>query len=238
MKYSEAQQNQEARRLGFREKRLHLRSLEFAGDSASPRFRSAGRVEMAEPIDSKDPFVDRFGRLTPSGRARSEQQTAAEAAQSARPEFDLLEVVKSEPIQSAVSAALERQTTSGAAREAAFQNFQNLSNRFQAQTEADIDRNAAQTFNTQGLRDFLEAENRRFETDSQAVAGRAGQFLRQRLDEQLLGSGGPIADSSDLRNRTFQGFLDINLPLQQQLSDRRIPAVSVGFAILRCGCGC
>lgn len=166
---------------------------------------------------------DASGRPLPSAKARDILN--AEAVEANRFDPELLEVTKSDPIQAAVTEALEQSRADSASRRESFDEFKRTANDFRQQSQAEIDRDASETFNTDRLRDFLGDENQRFETASQNVAQRASQFLRRRLDEQMMGgagSGAPIGDSSDLRNRTMQSFIDINLPLQQQLSDRRI----------------
>lgn len=73
----------------------------------------------------------------------------------------------------------------------------------------------------QGQVGALQDELRNYETSSQAVADRALEYAQKRNSLYQAGSGTPTSDSGDMRQRAIQAFLDVNLPLQKELSAAR-----------------
>lgn len=71
------------------------------------------------------------------------------------------------------------------------------------------------------LKADLDSQNSQYEQSAQAVAGQAWDKARQGLSLYQLGSGTPTSGSGDLSNRAIRSYDAINIPLQQELAQRR-----------------
>lgn len=76
------------------------------------------------------------------------------------------------------------------------------------------------------LKSDLDAQNAQYESASQAVADRAYGAAKKQNELYQLTSGTPTSGSGNLDNRYIRAYQDINIPLQQQLADRRYQQVN------------
>jgi len=76
------------------------------------------------------------------------------------------------------------------------------------------------------LKSDLDTQNAQYEKASQAVADQAYGAAQKRNDLYQLTSGTPTSGSGNLDNRYIKAYQDINIPLQQQLADRRYQQVN------------
>lgn len=76
------------------------------------------------------------------------------------------------------------------------------------------------------LRDDLNTQNAQYETAAQSVADRSYAAAKRGNDLYHLTSGTPTSGSGALDNRMLRNYNDINIPLQQQLADRRYNQVN------------
>jgi hypothetical protein len=93
---------------------------------------------------------------------------------------------------------------------------------------ADNNKNYAATVSNRlaNLSTNLTAQNNQYETDSQAVADQAYRQAQKKNDLYQLTSGTPTSGSGNLDNRYIMAYENINVPLQQQLADRRYQQVN------------
>lgn len=168
-----------------------------------------------------NPLVDAQGRPTATAQL---QQAADSLAADDSPEFEKIEVVKNQTISDQINEALSQLQTDRKSNRDAVDSFLGESRQLLDQNKADINRNATGAYDLTSLRQQLAEQNRIYEDAVQGLANRGGQYLARNIDSRLArgaGAGAPIADSSDLRQQVYQGFIDLNLPLQQQMAQRR-----------------
>lgn len=72
----------------------------------------------------------------------------------------------------------------------------------------------------------LNNENRTYETAAQGVASQAVAQALRRNNLYQLNSSTPTSNSGNLTNRAIQAYIDVNTPLQRELSARRYSQIS------------
>lgn len=138
---------------------------------------------------------------------------------SAPPKFNLLSNVKSQSIADANAAALGRATTAGTEIGGELKRYLAESNRLNAQAGAQLAKDAA-TYNVDGLRGELAAQDARYEAAARAQASRAVDFASRASDRSEMNRGA-LGMSSQRSSERSRAYLDAVLPVEQQLAERQ-----------------
>lgn len=160
----------------------------------------------------------RASLFNPANTSPWANTTADSPDPNAPPKFNLLTQTKNQGIADANQAALAGVAATQKGVGSQLAQYLAESAKLNQQASGLLQKDLG-TYDVEGLRSELASQDERFAAAARAQAGRATDFASRALDKDQM-SRGALGLSSHLLGERSRAYLDVNLPLEQQLADR------------------